>query len=242
MPLTQRIISETRILTSRSSETHTDRLAHRNPLDAHHLFAMTFAQHLGRNQSAMWGVNVHHKRDQRHSRPCGEDSINPIDGLLKICGKITTTTSMCHLWSGILYKICTQICGVRTSCTKFVQRIWTTNDTYHQLGSRTPSFPQSRSEPFCILSHSYRGILKSPAITVVVFPPGQVLATWHAIWDQSVDTRSGGHLQWQVPSYELRRRELEVNAQVKNKLRSQDKDIFRYDTSWLYVIMSIYYE
>ena len=67
-------------------------------------------------------------------------------------------------------------------------------------------------------------------------------ATWHAIWDQSVDTRSGGHLQWQVPSSELRKRELEVNAQVKNKLRSQDKEILRYDTSWLHVIMNIYYE
>ena len=69
-----------------------------------------------------------------------------------------------------------------------------------------------------------------------------ITATWHAIWDQSVDTRSGGHLQWQVPSSELRKRELEVNAQVKNKLRSQDKEILRYDTSWLHVIMNIYYE
>ena len=119
----------------------------------------------------------------------------------------------------------------------------TTNATYHQLGIRTsPSFPQSRSRTLCVLSHSYRWIRKNPAITVAVFPPGQVLATWHAIWDQSVDTRSGGHLQWQVPSSELRKRELEVNAQVKNKLRSQDKEILRYDTSWLHVIMNIYYE
>ena len=44
-------------------------------------------------------------------------------------------------------------------------------------------------------------------------------ATWHAIWDQSADTRSGGHLQWQVPSSELRKRELEINATSEEQVK-----------------------
>ena len=48
-------------------------------------------------------------------------------------------------------------------------------------------------------------------------------ATWHAIWDQSVDTRSGGYLQWQVPSSELRKRELEVNATSEEQVKKSGR-------------------